>query len=547
MTSKTDLTSLGEVVSTDVLIIGGGVAGLPAAIKARQARPSLDVLVVDKATPGYAGQGPKEGKGAVKGSSMVITEEQLEEWLKWKVETGSYLNDQEFVYAIGKDTFKVYQEIADWGAPLDRDEKGKMRVTSSDPYRSTVGWLSPDMMQFLRGKAQSEGARILKRIMIVELLTEGERVAGAVGFSIDSGQFYILKAKATIIANGSCLYRYRRLFTYNAGEGVSMAYNVGAEMRNAEFGNTTNAVTKFNGHGAHRTPPHLENAKGENLFQKYGIPIEGSDFERTVLAMKNEIEAGRGPIYYAGGGEERTRKRLGIPLDQKVEATFSTNARPGPIRVDLHCRTTVPGLWAIGDACMPGAAFTGAQAPNAIGAEGLPLAVITGYWAALDTADFTAEAAAPDINPAEVRRLKEQIFAPLERKQGFDPNDAIYQVQEAVIPVKYNVFRSGERMQEALAKVEDVKGRLPTLWAKDLHYLAKAHEAKSMALCAEMTYRAALMRKESRGFHMREDYPERDDQNWLKWIIIKKDKEEMKLWTEDVPIDKYKIKPPKKT
>jgi len=101
-------------------------------------------------------------------------------------------------------------------------------------------------------------------------------------------------------------------------------------------------------------------------------------------------------------------------------------------------------------------------------------------------------------------------------------------------------------MEEALSKVEEVQGRLPTLWAKDLHFLLKAHEAASMALCAEMTYRPALMRKESRSSHMREDYPERDDQNWLKWIIIKKEKGEMKLWTEPVPIDKYKLKPPKK-
>ncbi|MFC2073169.1 FAD-dependent oxidoreductase, partial [Chloroflexota bacterium] len=87
MTSVTDLTNLGEVVSTDVLIIGGGIAGLHAAIKASQTRP-VSVLLVDKATPGYAGQGPQIG-----GNSGSMPEEQLDSWLKGKVEEGGYLND----------------------------------------------------------------------------------------------------------------------------------------------------------------------------------------------------------------------------------------------------------------------------------------------------------------------------------------------------------------------------------------------------------------------------------------------------------------------
>ena len=85
------------------------------------------------------------------------------------------------------------------------------------------------------------------------------------------------------------------------------------------------------------------------------------------------------------------------------------------------------------------------------------VAEVMGYRAGLDAADFAAKAAAPEIDLAEVKKLKKDVFAPLKRKTGIDPNDAIYKVQEAVIPVKYNVIRSGERMQEALGKVEEVK------------------------------------------------------------------------------------------
>jgi succinate dehydrogenase / fumarate reductase flavoprotein subunit len=84
---------------------------------------------------------------------------------------------------------------------------------------------------------------------------------------------------------------------------------------------------------------------------------------------------------------------------------------------------------------------------------------------------------------------------------------------------------------------------LPELWTKDGHGLAKCHVAKAVALCAEMNFRAALMRTESRGWHFREDYLKRDDKNWLKWIILKQEGEKMVLSTEPVPIDKYKFKP----
>jgi succinate dehydrogenase/fumarate reductase flavoprotein subunit len=109
--------------------------------------------------------------------------------------------------------------------------------------------------------------------------------------------------------------------------------------------------------------------------------------------------------------------------------------------------------------------------------------------------------------------------------------------------MKYNLRRSKERLEEALTKLDGLKDKLPALQAKDLHYLSKCHEVQSMALCAELTFRSALMRSESRGFHFREDFPERDDKNWLKWIILKQDKGEMKLSTRTIPINKYKIKP----
>jgi succinate dehydrogenase/fumarate reductase flavoprotein subunit len=169
--------------------------------------------------------------------------------------------------------------------------------------------------------------------------------------------------------------------------------------------------------------------------------------------------------------------------------------------------------------------------------------LFTSFRGGPHAARFAAEAASPKIHYEEIQRFKEGIFAPMERYKGLSPDDAIYLIQDVVCKVKYNLRRSKDRLEEAISKIEEVRQRLSELYAKDGHGLGKCHESKSMALCAEMTLRAALMRTESRGSHFREDYPARDDQNWLKWIIIKQKEGKMVLSTEPVPIEKYRIRP----
>lgn len=147
------------------------------------------------------------------------------------------------------------------------------------------------------------------------------------------------------------------------------------------------------------------------------------------------------------------------------------------------------------------------------------------------------------MNYEQVRQLKEEIYAPIKREKGIPPVEIVHALQDLVCPIKYNLRRSEDRLKEALFKIEEIQRKLPELWAKDFHYLMKCHEVKAMAVCAEMVFRAALMRGKSRGWHYREDYPERDDENWLKWIAIKQVERKMILSTEPIPIEKYRFKP----
>jgi len=290
-----------------------------------------------------------------------------------------------------------------------------------------------------------------------------------------------------------------------------------------------------------------------------------------AVGLEKEIAEGRGPILFSPpppppgqSGPPRGMMNTGLPKladwnrrMQEKQQKYGPSTSPrreiavpfhgelSCIKVDHNMKTTVDGLWAIGDTSYAGSATAGAVAspPGVSPGSGIMFAAISAIWGGPEAARYATGVTSADIDITEVKKLKEEIMAPLNRSKGFSPWDAISSLQDVVAPMKYSLRRSKERLEEGLTRVQQVKERLPELHAKDMHYLSKCHEVVSMTECAEMTFRAALMRTESRGFHFREDYPERDDKNWLKWIIIQRDKDGMTTWTEPVPIEAYRIKP----
>jgi succinate dehydrogenase/fumarate reductase flavoprotein subunit len=136
----------------------------------------------------------------------------------------------------------------------------------------------------------------------------------------------------------------------------------------------------------------------------------------------------------------------------------------------------------------------------------------------------------------------------MERKDGIEPDHIIVGILEALIPAGVSVIRRGDRLQKALQEIERIRDtEAPLLYAADPHYLRLANETRSMILIAEMYLKSSLLRKESRGeLMLREDFPYTDNIDWLKWSRLKQDEGGgMKLWLVDVPIDEYKVRPPK--
>jgi succinate dehydrogenase / fumarate reductase flavoprotein subunit len=555
---------LGEVISTDVMIVGGGIGGLVAAIKAKEESPKLNVLLLDKQTVGWAGKTPK-GAGGI---WLMTPEDDLDEFVEYHVRNiGCYLNDQELLLSFGRETYGAMEQLEGWGVNVPRNAEGKL---------DTVKWLSPkwsftvldlDMMFPLRERARKLGVNILDKVQVVEILNQDDRVVGAVGFNIFDGRFFIFQAKATLLANGGCNYRVMRMWASGCGDGIAAAYRAGAEMRNAEFGNFYDVVWKDTSSAAYLGQNFLYNGAGESISKRY-MPEPLPDIPIAIaLGMEREVSEGRGPLtvdmsqlvnrykqipfqqgrphLHAFHGRSQAKLlKYGPPPTPRPEVTLGFHGEFSPIKVDHDMKTSLPGLWAIGDASWAGSGWQGAiPPPGGIRGSGLMNAVLAALRGGPSSARFASQKTATGTNYAEVKRLKKDLFSPMKREKGILPVDVIYAIQDVVSPIKYNLRRSKERLEEALSKIEEVQERLPELCAKDGHGLGKCHEAKAMAVCAEMNFRSALMRTESRGWHYREDYPDRDDRNWLKWVIIKQEAGKMALSTEPIPIDRYKVKP----
>jgi len=237
--------------------------------------------------------------------------------------------------------------------------------------------------------------------------------------------------------------------------------------------------------------------------------------------------------------------KYGSDPSPQPEALAGFLGELSPIKVDHEMKTSLEGLWAIGDTSYGGSACMGAvpAPPARIRGSGLMNALMSGMRGGASAALFASKADFHGLDPAEVQHFKEDIFAPLKRDKGLQPIEIIHALQDIVCPLKVNVRRHEDRLETALTQIEGVQQRLPEMLARDGHGLMNCNEAKSMALCAEMTVRSALVRTESRGWHFREDYPHRDDEDWLKWVVLKQEEGKMVHHTEPVPIDQYNIKP----
>src|ERR687898_367754 len=569
----------------DVLVIGGGSAGLRAAIAAHDAAANVLIVSISKKGDPHT----TLARGGI--NAALGTMDPEDNWMVHASDTlreGVFLADYERVEILCKNAPDAVNELVNWGARFHREKDGKLtqRFFGAHTYRRTVfyaDWTGNEIIRVLMDQIQQRTIEIIDNVYITKLLKssdvneevptgEGEEVKGALGIDIEKKEILIFKCKSLILATSGYIRVYSvsssRIFE-NYGEGVALAYEVGADlvdMEMVQFHPTgmvwpekalgTLATEAIRGEGG-----ILLNSKGERFMKNY-YPQRMELGPRDVVARSiyNEIVSGRGTKH---GGvwldvthlpKAKILERLPTMYDQfkriagvdiskeKMEVAPTAHYSMGGVKVDLKCQTNVRGLFAIGEVAGQ------VHGANRLGGNSLLGTVVFGKIAGREAATKVAREKKRTINGRsstssilgitynEDNRLAYTLFAV---KQ---PLRILRQVQQ-VMQENAGIIREDIKLRKAIKKILELE---KTFYSKhsvlksytDYENVVNTWEVKSALVVCEAILRSALMRQESRGAHYRSDFPERDDSKWKVNIHCTKSGEEMVMFK--LPVSKLR-------
>ena len=570
--------------SCDVLIIGGGSAGLRAAIEAHDA--GAQVLVISKSKKGD----PHTvlARGGI--NAALGTMDPQDNWMIHAADTlreGGFLADYERVEVLCKSAPESINDLVNWGARFHREKDGRLtqRFFGAHTYRRTVfyeDWTGDEIIRVLMEQVSQREIEILDNVYVTKLLKsddvngggeerveEREEIKGALGIDIEKKEMVIFECSSLILAAGGYTRVYAvsssRIFE-NYGEGVTLAYEVGADlvdMEMVQFHPTgmvwpekalgTLATEAIRGEGG-----ILLNTKGERFMRNYYPErLELGPRDIVARAAYNEIVAGRGTEH---GGvwldirhlpKEKILDRLptmyeqfkniaGIDISkEKMEVGPTAHYSMGGVVVDIKCRTKIRGLLAVGEA------ISQIHGANRLGGNSLLDTVVFGKIAGGQAARLAKEQ-----GEREKTGRSSLVRSKVNNRQEKEFDDGMFMVKE---PIKFcneiqelmkqnaGIIREERRLQNGLKRILELKNEfyskdsvLKEFKIDEVENVVLTWQVKSSLVACEATIRSALMRQESRGSHYRSDFPKLDDEKWNVNIYCRKEGEEMALFKQQV-------------
>jgi fumarate reductase flavoprotein subunit len=532
----------------DVLIVGGGLAGLRAAIAAAELSPRLKVGLISKVYPMRSHSVSAEG-----GAAAVFSREDSYETHAFDTIKGSdYIADQVVVEAFVREAPLEIIQMEHWGCPWSRNPDGTI---AQRPFGGMSVWrtvYAADKSGFhmlhalFQTSLKYDGIKRHDEGFVTSLLVEDGRCVGVTALDIRSGRMEAITAKSTILATGGSgrVYAFSTNGAICTGDGMALAYRAGVPLKDMEMvqfhptglPNTGILITEaVRGEGG-----YLINNKGERFLKEY-VPTKMELGPRDIIsrAEVTEFEKGNGfegpyglfmhlDVRHLGEGtidrklpfmRELGREYLGIDIVRDpIPVRPVQHYQMGGVDADITGATVLNGLYAAGEC-----ANVGLNGANRLGSNSLPECLVFGAAAGRAAAQHALEAQPVTANPVdgllrdETRRVEQDY---LYRDRGTEGIAVIREAMQHDMDRHAGVFRTGEGLQELVDDLERYRHRLSRAYIHDRSRvfnteLVQALELDFMLDCASAIATSAVERKESRGAHARRDFPERDDEHYL--------------------------------
>jgi fumarate reductase flavoprotein subunit len=545
----------------DVLIVGGGGAGLRAAIAIAETNPGLDVAVVSKVYPMRSHTVSAEGGAA----GVIAADDSLEEHCYDTVSGSDWLGDQDAIEAFVREAPEELLQLEHWGCPWSRRPDGRVAVRAFGGMKKMRTWFAADKTGFhmlhtlfQTSLKYSEVTRYDEEF-VTRLLVDDGRVHGAVAIGLMTGRIQAVTAKAVILCTGGCgkVFPFTTNANISTGDGMALAYRAGAPLKDMEFVQYHPTGLPFTGilitEAARAEGGWLLNKDGYRYLQDYDLgkpsptpelrSMELGPRDRLSQAFVHEDEKGRtadspyGSIVYLDLrhlGEALIDTKLPFvrelclkyeridPVHELIPVRPVVHYMMGGVSTDMDGATPLAGLYAAGEtACV---SINGA---NRLGSNSLPECLVFGARAGRAAAEYaSAVSGTPSVVEAqatdEVRRLEHDLLG---RGPGTESIAAIREEMQSTMEDAAGIFRTGPEMGKGAETLVELQERVGNVGVADSSRafnteLLAALELANMLDISECILQAGIQREESRGAHQRTDFPDRDDERFLTHLMV---------------------------
>jgi adenylylsulfate reductase subunit A len=536
-------------LDTDVLVVGGGVAGSMAAIPALEA--GLQVVICEKGKVldhcGSIGCGVDHYLTVMDTGPEWDTPDYL---IKHVPELTDGIVDMAVAGRVIREMPRIFRKLESLGVDFTDKRTGTYYRLRSFGLPGTyhINFDGTDFKKHIGERVRKGKASVLMRTMVLQLLTRENRAYGALAFNFRTGEWYAIRAKAVVLAAGDVNRISRNAsglafdswhFPYDTGDAHAMGYRAGALLANMESVEATLTPKGFSCQGLNALVSlgaYFVNRHGERFMFKYDK--KGENARRAVIADAaiNEYLLGNGPVYldcrhlpqemldrmeytlqvdrytlpafYKQKGVNFREELVEISVSELSIRRSGVYFRGSGLAVDVNGETSVDALFAAGDCATVSGGIAGAAVLGHIAGEGTVRRVRNA-------------GPLPEIDLPAAEALRADAAAALERRDGLSWKRLEDETRQTVTDL-VGVRRTEKGLRLAIETLQALAQREATLKADDLHGVMRVHEARNIRLSAEVMATASLARQETRtgSSHCRLDYPRTDDEHWRKFVIV---------------------------